>query len=68
MKARHTALRDPSRWTVVTGARLQRFATEEEAKKALENAPGRYIVPPESEEVSSAPTVRPAPKAALGDT
>jgi hypothetical protein len=57
MKAHYTALRDPSRWTVVIGARFQRFATEAEARKALENAPGGYVVPPEKvEEVSFAST------------
>jgi hypothetical protein len=47
---RKTLLTHPTRWTVVIGARLQRFDTKIEAEEALAKAEARgesaYILPP----------------------
>jgi hypothetical protein len=47
---RKTLLTHPTRWTVVIGARLQRFDTKAEAEEALAKAEARgeaaYILPP----------------------
>lgn len=52
MKARKTILRHPTRWTVVIGARIQRFDSEHKADDALAKGvgPGEsgYVLPPTS--------------------
>jgi hypothetical protein len=49
---RKTLLTHPTRWTVVVGARLQRFDTKTEAEEALAKAEAQgqsaYILPPAS--------------------